>query len=134
MKELLEEGKASQGSLPVNVAFAFEGEEENGSVGFEEAIQGNLHWFEGTQLIVISNTLWVGERVPCLTYGAFLKCFAFASFLRRLVEGFYIAAHSKSSQYHYGTEDPVPKRSSEYRRKQNFMKDLLPCDVLLKRV
>lgn len=26
-------------------------------------------WFEGTQLIVISNTLWVGENAPCLTYG-----------------------------------------------------------------
>jgi len=25
--------------------------------------------FEGTQLVVISNTLWVGEQVPCLTYG-----------------------------------------------------------------
>ena len=69
VKELLEEGKASKGSLPVNVAFVFEGEEENGSVGFEEAVRGNLHWFEGTQLVVISNTLWVGERVPCLTYG-----------------------------------------------------------------
>jgi len=56
-------------------------------------VQTNLHWFEGTQLIVISNTLWVGEQVrrgaqhkgvltpmavhhkghapqvPCLTYG-----------------------------------------------------------------
>ena len=25
--------------------------------------------FEGTQLVVISNTLWVGEQLPCLTYG-----------------------------------------------------------------
>lgn len=25
--------------------------------------------FEGVQLVVISNTLWVGEQVPCLTYG-----------------------------------------------------------------
>lgn len=38
--------------------------------GFREAVQSNLSWFEGTKLIVISNTLWVGEkvcrmRVPC---------------------------------------------------------------------
>lgn len=46
-----------------------QGEEENGSAGFKEALQSNLHWFEGTQLVVISNTLWVGENVPCLTYG-----------------------------------------------------------------
>jgi len=25
--------------------------------------------FAGTQLIIISNTNWVGENVPCLTYG-----------------------------------------------------------------
>ena len=25
--------------------------------------------FEGTQLVLISNTQWVGEQVPCLTYG-----------------------------------------------------------------
>ncbi|GLC44069.1 hypothetical protein PLESTB_000932700 [Pleodorina starrii] len=57
------------GRLPVNVAFIFEGEEENGSRGFSQAIMSNLRWFEGTQLIIISNTLWVGENVPCLTYG-----------------------------------------------------------------
>ena len=73
VKELLEEGKGCKGSLPVNVAFIFEGEEENGSVGFADSIKDNLHWFEGTQLIVISNTLWVGERVPCLTYGEYLQ-------------------------------------------------------------
>lgn len=32
-------------------------------------MRANLPWFEGTRLVVISNTLWVGEQVPCLTYG-----------------------------------------------------------------
>ena len=69
VKEMIEESRDTGGSLPVNVAFAFEGEEENGSGGFREAIKANLHWFEGTQLIIISNTLWVGEEVcfPILT-------------------------------------------------------------------
>lgn len=40
-----------------------------GSTGFREAVQQNLRWFEGTRLVVISNTLWVGERLPCITYG-----------------------------------------------------------------
>ena len=62
VKEMIEESRDTGGSLPVNVAFAFEGEEENGSGGFREAIKANLHWFEGTQLIIISNTLWVGEE------------------------------------------------------------------------
>lgn len=46
--------------LPVNIAFVFEGEEENGSIGFREAVTQNLHWFEGTELIIISNT-WVAR-------------------------------------------------------------------------
>jgi hypothetical protein len=74
VKELLAEGTPQQPSgggagartLPVNVAFVFEGEEENGSAGFHEAVQGSLHWFAGTQLIVISNTLWVGEEARSL--------------------------------------------------------------------
>ena len=66
VQEMQQEEKTG---LPVNVAFVFEGEEENGSNGFHEAVKSNLHWFEGTQAIVISNTLWVGEKTPCLTYG-----------------------------------------------------------------
>ena len=45
------------------------GEEENGSIGFREAVEANLRWFAGSAAVVISNTLWVGERLPCLTYG-----------------------------------------------------------------
>lgn len=55
--------------LPVNVVFLFEGEEENGSIGFRQAVTQNLRWFEGTKVVLISNTLWVGESRPCLTYG-----------------------------------------------------------------
>ncbi|KAG1669406.1 hypothetical protein FOA52_004057 [Chlamydomonas sp. UWO 241] len=55
--------------LPFHIAFVFEGEEENGSLGFHEAVSRNLHWFAGTELVVISNTNWVGENVPCITYG-----------------------------------------------------------------
>ena len=38
VKEMLEEGQGTDGSLPVNVAFVFEGEEENG----KEAPQHHL--------------------------------------------------------------------------------------------
>eukprot|EP00798_Chlamydomonas_sp_ICE-L_P015334 gene15334-21420_t len=64
-------GKASVSGrgLPLNLAFIFEGEEENGSVGTQETVAQNQHWFEGTDAIIISNTNWIGENKPCLTYG-----------------------------------------------------------------
>lgn len=75
VKELLEGGGSLAGGgdgtqgLPVNVAFLFEGEEENGSIGFRDAVMQNVRWFEGTRAVLISNTLWVGEHRPCITYG-----------------------------------------------------------------
>lgn len=58
-------------STPQNTACCIpqQGEEENGSAGFKGVVQQHSSWFEGTQLVVISNTTWVGENVPCLTYG-----------------------------------------------------------------
>jgi hypothetical protein len=35
----------------------FEGEEENGSTGFRQALEANLGWFEDAALVVISNTV-----------------------------------------------------------------------------
>ena len=34
-----------------------------------QVLRSNKHWFEGVSLVVISNTLWVGECTPCLTFG-----------------------------------------------------------------
>lgn len=53
--------ESSGGRLPCNVRFVFEGEEENGSQGFRAAVRQYLHWLEGTNAIVISNTTWIGE-------------------------------------------------------------------------
>lgn len=44
VKELLE--TSSSGGLGCNVAFVFEGEEENGSGGFRNALRSNLKWCE----------------------------------------------------------------------------------------
>lgn len=64
LKELLDEGQ-----LDLNVVLLLEGEEENSSEGFREAVIQNLHWFHGTTLILQANSMWVGEDRPCLTYG-----------------------------------------------------------------
>lgn len=56
---------------PGRVAFVFvvEGEGENGSQGFREAVLRNLEWLSHTNLIVNCNNTWIGENTPCLTYG-----------------------------------------------------------------
>lgn len=70
VKDLLEiEDAVGIEGLPLNVSFFFEGEEENGSRGAQIALRDNIRWFENTSLTVMCNTQWVGEEVPCLTYG-----------------------------------------------------------------
>lgn len=49
--------------------FLVEGEGENGSAGFREAIQWNKEWFHGTSLVLNTNNVWLDEDTPCLTYG-----------------------------------------------------------------
>lgn len=50
VRELLDACTESGKELPVNCAFCFEGEEENGSHGFAPTLEANKHWFEGTQV------------------------------------------------------------------------------------
>ncbi|KAG0372836.1 hypothetical protein BGX24_012515 [Mortierella sp. AD032] len=58
-----------QQQLDVNVKFLIEGEEENGSVGFFQAVEQNIKLFEEADVILLSNSYWLGEDIPCLTYG-----------------------------------------------------------------
>lgn len=51
-------GGGKAGGLPVNIAFVFEGEEENGSRGFRQAIMQNLRWLAGGWLGGLGG--WVG--------------------------------------------------------------------------
>lgn len=55
-------------------------------------LRSNKRWFEGVSLVVISNTLWVGERVPCLTYG--MRGMISLSIEVRLRVGFLFTLHS----------------------------------------
>ncbi|KAI8646812.1 WD40-repeat-containing domain protein [Parasitella parasitica] len=57
------------GLLNVNVIFLVEGEEECGSNGFLEAITNHQSLFENIDLILLSNSYWLGEDTPCITYG-----------------------------------------------------------------
>jgi len=68
VKDLLDSCE-SLDELPVNVVFIFEGEEEMGSRGFSAALQKYQHWMGNVSMVVVSNTFWVGERVPCVTVG-----------------------------------------------------------------
>ncbi|KAI7900282.1 uncharacterized protein BX663DRAFT_554178 [Cokeromyces recurvatus] len=64
VNELLKEGL-----LDVNVIFLIEGEEESGSAGLYEAIEKYKELFEDVDMILLSNSYWLGEDVPCITYG-----------------------------------------------------------------
>lgn len=67
---------ASSGAAPAPApaprlafVFVFEGEGENGSAGFREAVLQSLDFFANTIAIINCNNVWLGEDVPCLTYG-----------------------------------------------------------------
>eukprot|EP00172_Hildenbrandia_rubra_P001884 Plantae.Rhodophyta-Hildenbrandia_rubra.ctg24995.p1 GENE.Plantae.Rhodophyta-Hildenbrandia_rubra.ctg24995~~Plantae.Rhodophyta-Hildenbrandia_rubra.ctg24995.p1 ORF type:complete len:424 (+),score=61.98 Plantae.Rhodophyta-Hildenbrandia_rubra.ctg24995:1719-2990(+) len=66
IKELMENSKEG---LSANVTMILEGEGENSNVGFRETVTKNSHWFINTDVILTSNSYWLGENRPCITYG-----------------------------------------------------------------
>lgn len=66
IKSLLDRNKDG---LAVNVVLVIEGEGEQANYGFRRALSAHKHWFGDTAMILTSNSYWLGEERPCITYG-----------------------------------------------------------------
>jgi di- and tripeptidase len=60
---------ANEQSLDSDIIFLIEGEEESGSRGFEKAIQSRKDLIGDVDWILLANSYWLDDHVPCLTYG-----------------------------------------------------------------
>ncbi|KAG1743250.1 glutathione degradosome [Suillus paluster] len=56
-------------ALGVDLVFLIEGEEETGSAGFVNAIKEHKHLIGNIDVILLSNSTWISEYPPCITYG-----------------------------------------------------------------
>ena len=56
-------------ALNCDVVFLIEGEEEAGSRGFARTVQENRHLIGPIDWILLSNSYWLDDHIPCLTYG-----------------------------------------------------------------
>ncbi|KDE08577.1 hypothetical protein MVLG_01350 [Microbotryum lychnidis-dioicae p1A1 Lamole] len=56
-------------SLPVDLVMILEGEEETGSAGFQEVIRKHRSLIGDIDVIFVSNSYWIGEDIPCVTFG-----------------------------------------------------------------
>ena len=59
----------SQQSLGADIVFLIEGEEECGSRGFAKAVQQSKELIGPVDWILLANSYWLDDRMPCLTYG-----------------------------------------------------------------
>ncbi|KAI5122438.1 hypothetical protein M0805_008751 [Coniferiporia weirii] len=56
-------------ALECDLVFLIEGEEETGSFGFSDAVQRNKALIGHIDAILVSNSTWISEDRPCITYG-----------------------------------------------------------------
>ncbi|KAL1591306.1 hypothetical protein WHR41_00009 [Cladosporium halotolerans] len=59
----------SEQALDSDIIFLIEGEEECGSRGFEAAIKSAKEQIGDVDWILLANSYWLDDRIPCLTYG-----------------------------------------------------------------
>lgn len=55
--------------VPVNIKFVLEGMEESGSVGLDDLLHARKDFFRDIDYVCISDGIWLGTQMPCLTYG-----------------------------------------------------------------
>ncbi|KKA27702.1 hypothetical protein TD95_002368 [Thielaviopsis punctulata] len=55
--------------LQNDIVFLIEGEEESGSAGFQDAVRRNKHLIGAVDYVLLANSYWLDDEVPCLTYG-----------------------------------------------------------------
>ena len=60
---------SQQGALSCNVTFLLEGDEEAGSRGFRTTVQQHHSLIGPIDHILLSNSYWLDDHVPCLTFG-----------------------------------------------------------------
>lgn len=58
-----------QNSLSCNVTFLLEGDEEAGSRGFRQTVQSAHEAIGPVDFILLSNSYWLDDHIPCLTFG-----------------------------------------------------------------
>ncbi|GAB7349314.1 hypothetical protein MBLNU459_g8453t2 [Dothideomycetes sp. NU459] len=56
-------------ALGSDIIFLIEGEEESGSRGFAKAVKQNKAAIGDVDWILLANSYWLDDRIPCLTYG-----------------------------------------------------------------
>ncbi|KAF8574208.1 Zn-dependent exopeptidase [Ramaria rubella] len=56
-------------ALACDVVFLIEGEEEAGSSGFADAVRSRKSSIGDIDALLVSNSYWIGEETPCITYG-----------------------------------------------------------------
>lgn len=60
---------ANEQNLGSDIIFLIEGEEESGSRGFAQAIKAKKELIGDVDWILLANSYWLDDHVPCLTYG-----------------------------------------------------------------